>query len=197
MTGIPAEPLLTILSELGQQRTVLADTVLFHRGQRPATLFWVLEGELRLVRATSGGGSVVLQRCRRGPLAEASLFSPRYHCDGVAAVDTTLLAIGRDRFLAALGTPAFAGAYVQLLSGIVRELRSHAERLTLRRAPERIEHYLEEYGGFDCGAGEGTLKDWAAQLGLSHESLYRSLAAMEKRGRVVRESGRVRLADSE
>jgi CRP-like cAMP-binding protein len=187
--------LLTLLPTLGEQHTVHAGRTLFRRGDRPGKLFWVLEGELRLLRTTAGGDDLVLQRCRQGPLAEASLFSERYHCDGIAAVDTALIAIPRSRFLAAFEDPPFARAYAQWLSGSVRELRSSCERLTLRRAPSRIEHYLEEYGRFECGPGRGNLKDWAAQLGLTHESLYRTLAAMEADDRIVRESGCIRLAD--
>lgn len=192
MPRTPHEHLVGTLATLGKQRSITAGTLLFRRGERPAQLFWVLEGELRLVRFTSAGEGVVLQRCRQGPLAEGSVFSDRYHCDGMAAADTTLLVIPRGRFLAAFGDPAFGRAYAQWLSGTVRELRSSCERLTLRRAPERIAHYLDEHGSFTYGEGQGSLKDWAGQLGLSHESLYRTLATLEAEGRIVRDAGRIR-----
>ncbi|MGA7801187.1 MAG: Crp/Fnr family transcriptional regulator [Gammaproteobacteria bacterium] len=189
------DSILAVLSALGKRQAVPAGTGLFHRGDRPGKFFWVLEGELHLVRFTSNGDGVVLQRCRLGPFAEASLFSERYHCDGVAVADTTLIAVPRAAFFRTFSDPEFALAYVQCLSGTVRELRSGCERLTLRRASSRIEHYLEEHGGFDCRPGQGSLKDWASQLGLSHESLYRTLAALETAGRIVREAGSVRLAE--
>lgn len=195
MSPTVSDFLLTVLSTLGKRQLVQGGTMLFHRGEKPDRMFWVLEGELRLVRTSAGGESVVLQRCRSGLLAEGSLFSGHYHCDGMAAVDTTLLSIARTRFLAAFSDPEFSRAYAQWLSGTVRELRSNCERLSLRRAPSRIEHYLEEHGSFDYGRGQGNLKDWAIQLGLTHESLYRTLAVMEAAGRIVRETDSVRLAD--
>jgi len=195
MSPTVSDVLLSVLPTLGKQQLVPAGSMLFRRGEKPDRMFWALEGELRLVRTTAGGEGVVLQRCRSGLLAEGSLFSERYHCDGMAAVDTTLIAIARTRFLAAFSDPEFARAYAQWLSGTIRELRSNCERLSLRRAPSRIEHYLEEHGCFDCGRGQGSLKDWAIQLGLTHESLYRTLAAMEAAGRIVREDGSVRLVD--
>lgn len=194
MNGKPPDFLLSTLSRLGRKRSVEAGAVLFRRGETPAFLFWVLDGELNLVRTTAAGGSAVLQRCTQGPLAEASPFSERYHCDGVAGADTTLIAIPKKQFLQAFAEPDFARAYVQWLSGTVRGLRSSCERLGLRRAPSRVEHYLDEYGCYDFGPGQANLKDWAAELGLTHESLYRTLATMEADGRIVRDAGCIRLA---
>ncbi|MGA7986571.1 MAG: cyclic nucleotide-binding domain-containing protein, partial [Burkholderiales bacterium] len=63
---------------------VEAGTVLFRLGERPALLYYVLEGEIALLRHSARGQAIVLQRARHGFLAEASLESRRYHCDGVA-----------------------------------------------------------------------------------------------------------------
>ena len=82
-----------ILSELanssGGERAVSARETLFRTGSEVRELFVVLGGEVRLLRHTEVGQVLILQRATAGSLlAEASLFSPRYHCDGVAAVDT-------------------------------------------------------------------------------------------------------------
>ena len=189
-----ADFLLSALATLGRQRSVPAGTVLFYHGEKPDGLVWAWRGELHRVRFGADGEGMVLQRCRRGPVAEGSLFSRHYHCDGVAAAATTLIAIPRTRFLDAFADPQFGRAYAQWLSGTVRELRTHCERLSLRRAPDRVEHYLNEHVSFDYGRGQCSLKDWATQLGLSHESLYRTLASMEADGRIMRDGGSVRLA---
>ena len=55
------------------------DTVLFRLGERPALLYYVLEGEIALLRHTVRGQAIVLQRARHGLLAEASVESRSYH----------------------------------------------------------------------------------------------------------------------
>jgi CRP-like cAMP-binding protein len=39
----------------------------------------------------------------------------------------------------------------------------------------------------------GTLKDLAAELGLTHEALYRTLAALERSGEIKRTKGKIAL----
>jgi CRP/FNR family transcriptional regulator, dissimilatory nitrate respiration regulator len=40
----------------------------------------------------------------------------------------------------------------------------------------------------------GTLKDWAAELGLTHEVLYRTLAALERSGEIRRKDRSITLS---
>src|SRR5688500_16567922 len=71
---------------------------LFRQGTLPARRFWALEGEIRLVRRSRKGAEVVLQRTSSGFMAEASLDSPRYHCDALAVFDSRLIAFPIDLF---------------------------------------------------------------------------------------------------
>ena len=68
--------------------------------------------------------------------------------------------------------------------------------LSLRSAEERIRHLLLSEGrGLRCELEiTGSLKDLARRLGLTHESLYRTLARMQKDGVIAREGLRLRLA---
>ena len=121
-----------------------------------------------------------------GFLAEASLDSPRYHCDGVATVDSRLLAFPVSRFRQVLGEDAkFRSFWMGRLAREVRVLRSQCERLALRSAAERIEHYIESEGQDGRLELAGTRKAWAAELGLSHEALYRALSGLERAGRIA------------
>lgn len=188
MPALP-DPLLASLRAAGQIRRFAAGEFLFRLGERPRALYWVLSGELRLLRRSADGGEVILQRCQGGPFAEASLFSPAYHCDGVAARPGEALRIPKAHFDALLDEPEFARRYVRWLSQTLRGMRSRCERLSLPRAGERVLHALAEAGELHFGATHGSLKDWAGELGVSHETLYRALADLEKRGRIVRGDG--------
>jgi len=56
--------------------------------------------------------------------------------------------------------------------------------LALRGAAERIEHYIESEGEDGRLELTCTRKAWAAELGLTHEALYRALAGLERSGKI-------------
>lgn len=180
------DSLLSVLVSVGKEETVEADSLLFRQGSKPRYFYWLFAGELRLLRHSQDGQLLILHRCRQGPFAEASIFSSRYHCDGVASQASRLLRVELSAFHTLLQDPAFAPAYVRLLSGEVRQLRSRCERLALPRAEDRLLHHLAEHQTIRFGPGIGTLKDLAGELGMTHETLYRTLSTLEKKHRVIR-----------
>ena len=77
--------------------------------------------------------------------------------------------------------PMIAKAFAAMLAQHVMTLRTRLERRNIHSARERIRHFLTVNVGADgrTVALAGTLKELAADLGLTHEALYRSLARME------------------
>jgi CRP-like cAMP-binding protein len=162
-----------------------AGHTVFRTGARPTKMYWVLDGEVRLVRRSRSGAEIVLQRARSGFIAEASLDSPAYHCDAAAAAPSRLLGFPIERFRGALLEDAkFRAFWMGRLAREVRTLRSQCERLSLNSAAERIEHYIESEGKDGRLVLKRTRKAWAAELGLTHEALYRALAALQRSGRL-------------
>jgi CRP-like cAMP-binding protein len=163
-----------------------AGKAVFRRGARPARMLFVLEGEVRLVRISASGAEIVLQRASSGFLGEASLESARYHCDAIAAADSRLLAFPIGPFREALRRDdGFRTFWIARLAREVRVLRSQNERLALRSAAERIEHYIEAEGEQGRLELKRSRKAWAAELGLTHEALYRALAGLRRSGRIA------------
>ena len=119
-----ALPLLAALTAVlrGEVRVRRLDKgeLVFRRGDRPRAMFAVLSGEARLVRTSTAGIEIVLQRTRGGLLAEASLDQPRYHCDAVAVLPSELVSIPRGAFRTALADEGFRECWLGLL---LRELR--------------------------------------------------------------------------
>ena len=160
---------------------------LFRLGQPPEAMLFVLNGEIRLLRHDSRGTETILQRSGGGFVAEASLEARRYHCDVVAATEALVLLFPRALFLAELEqNTLFNRAWIQQLSREVRALRSRCERLSLNSAVDRIVHYIEVEGRNGAIVLNQTRKSWAAELGLTHETLYRTL-------RQLREVGDIRI----
>jgi CRP-like cAMP-binding protein len=173
---------------------VEAGTVLFRLGERPALLYYVLEGEIALLRHSIRGQAIVVQRARRGLLAEASVESRSYHCDGVARAPSRVCTLPLGALRQALAEDAaFAAAWGRHLAGEIRRLRARAERLQLHGAEARIVHYLESEGADGAIELDQPLKSWALELGITHEALYRALARMARAGRLARAGSRLRL----
>lgn len=165
-------------------------TRLFTTGEKPSHMFFVLTGEVVLERPGSKGELVVLQRVRQGFIGEASLNSERYHCHGLVISASRLVQIPAHAIRAALETdPAFAGRWIQMLSQELKRLRLQCERLALPKLQDRLLHLVEtegDVGRYPLGAG---LKSLSAQLGVTHEALYRCVALMEKQGLIHRSQG--------
>ena len=75
-----------------------------------------------------------------------------------------------------------AQAFTATLARQVMGLRTRLEQRNIRSARERVRHFLALNAGADgrSVALTGTLKEAAAELGLTHEAFYRTLAALER-----------------
>lgn len=151
----------------------------FHRGDSPTAMYFLAAGEIHLLRRSPQGHEVVLQRARNGFIAEASFDQATYHCDAKAIEDSSLLQIPRKQFLDALAHQSFRLRWIGHLARELRHVRAQAERLALKTARERIVHYLETESSSGSLILAQTKKEWAAELGLTHEALYRTLRRME------------------
>lgn len=162
-------------------------TCLFKAGDKPERMFFVVSGEVVLERPGLQGTSVIVQRTRRGFIGEASLQSAHYHCDGRVVSNARVVRIPIHLLRHALAhDPAFAGRWIGMLNNEVKRLRLQCERLSLNKVQERLLHFLTTEGDMGCfpiGAG---IKSLAAELGVSHEALYRCIYAMEKLGSLLR-----------
>ena len=183
------------LRDATRTRVFSKGELLYRRGQPPEVMLCVLSGEIRLVRVAPGGTEIVLQRSRGGFVAEASLDAQAYHCDVVAATDGCLLLFPREAFHSTLeNDPAFNHAWIRLLAREVRRLRAQSERRSLNSAADRVRHYIEAEGSDGSVILNQTRKGWAAELGLTHEVLYRTLRQLRESGDIVIEGERFSLS---
>lgn len=183
------------LRKLAELREIQAGQVMFRIGDRVRSIVAVISGEVRLVRRDRNGTEVILQRSRGGFIAEASITSKAYHCDVIAAESGAVLRIPVRAFRAALDEDAdFRNAWMADLAREVRKLRAQCERLSLHSAASRIIHYLESEGTAGAVSLSQSRKAWAAELGLSHEALYRALARLQADGVLNVDGKRIAIA---
>ncbi len=173
---------------------VEAGELLFHIGDVPRSVFYVTAGEVQLVRRSRDGKVIVLQRSRGGFVAEASIDVMVYHCDAVACTAAEVILFPIVEFRAALDADSrFHRAWSSNLARVVRTLRAQCERLSLNTAAERIVHYLESEGEGGSIVLTQSRKAWATEMGLTHESLYRTLKRLENDGVIEACGNRVAL----
>lgn len=146
-------------------------------------MLFVDSGEVVLQRLGMQGERVVLQRTRRGFIGEASLQSAHYHCDAVVTMSGEVVSIPIAPIRQMLiSDPEFSGRWIAMLNQEVRRLRAQCERLSMKGVKKRLLHLIEAEGtGGRLPVGAG-LKSMAAQLGVTHEALYRAVADLEKSG---------------
>jgi CRP-like cAMP-binding protein len=186
-------PLLVLLPPSLQMQCTSLQCVknerLFDQGQRPERMFYICNGEAVLQRAGLHGASLVLQRVRQGFISEASLQSDSYHCESVMTASGDLVCIPISAIKQELLTnPEFAMRWVAMLNKELKRLRAQCERLSLKSVKDRLLHLIEtegENGKLALGSG---LKSIAAELSVSHEALYRTVAELEKSETLYRDT---------
>ena len=190
---IPADQLLpNALSVLARTRSFEPGDLVVRNGSAARHVHFLVRGQVRLSRFGPEGEPVSIHVALAGEyFAEASLHSDCYHCDAVVVQRAVVASIASTALRRLLRSdPEFALQWVAVLSQQLRQARARIERLSLKGAAARVRHLLLTEGK---SAGHrytlrGSVKDLAAELGLTHEALYRTLAAMEREG-VVRRSG--------
>lgn len=156
-----------------------ADT-LFRQGDATRGLFVLVSGRVELRRVTEAGFPVLIHNVRSGEtFAEASLFSPVYHCDAIAKEHCKLIEFRKADVLARFqNQPDFAMALARQFASQIQIYRRKIEILAIRDATERV------YAGLCEGMLHSDIKGFAAEIGLTHEAVYRSLAMLVRNGRL-------------
>ena len=171
-------------SALGRQEAKKGAT-LFRRNDPATAMYYVHQGQVDLLRFTGQGDDVVIHRAQAGEtFAEAAIFSNAYHCDAVAAADVEIVRIGKSAVLERMqADPDFAMAIAARFAGQIQNYRRRLEILAIRDARHRV------FAAVADGMMSGSIKSLAAQIGLTHEAVYRALSALARSGKLIK-SGR-------
>ena len=188
------------VQDAGVDRALKAGEFLFRLGDRTVGLYQVVNGKIKLVRFDRTGRETALYVTSSSDIvAEASLFSPTYHCDAIAMTNAVVRLYPKGAMLAELqDNPRAAKAFMEMLAHHIMSLRTRLEQRNIHSARDRVRHYLALNAGADGRTIvlKGTLKDLASDLGLAHEALYRTLSEMAADGEIERLKGKIKLKKS-
>lgn len=168
-----------LLAMPGADLRFRAGQTVFRRDDPVRQVFVVVEGGVHLRRHGASGGAIALQRAvPDSVLAEASLFSARYHCDATALAATRLHAIRKSELARRWRQePEFAELFAGHLAREVQQARLRAEILALRRVSERLDAWLAWNNGELPAKGGWHIV--ALEIGITPEALYREIAARQ------------------
>ncbi len=163
---------------------------LFFQGDSTFAIFVVRRGRVRLVRHLADGSTVTLHIAQdRETFSEAALFSEVYHCDAIADVASEIEIHFKERLLQALDeNPKASQIFMAHMARQVIGLRSRLEIRNIKSARERVIQFLRlEIKEPEMQVTfEHPLKDIASDIGLTHETFYRTLAKLEASGKINR-----------
>ncbi|NNU81684.1 Crp/Fnr family transcriptional regulator [Halovulum dunhuangense] len=166
---------ISLIFQDARLRGLAPGETLFAAGEDVADIFLVRSGRVHLHRHTTHGAQMVLQNAGPGAvIAEASAYSSRYHCDAVAAGESVVAGLPKERFLSVLSNePALAECWSALLARSVQAARLRSEIRSLPRVADRLDAWLGEDNSMP---ERGRWQEVAAELGITREALYRELA---------------------
>ncbi len=152
-----------------------AGAALFHRGNSVVGLHIIRDGTAHLIRHQDDGAALILQRARPGAvLAEASLYSARYHCDARAETPVRTGMVLKPDLLRALETDAtVASAWASHLAHEVQRARLLSEILSLKTVKARLKAWIAWNGALPP---RGQWHMIATEIGVSAEAFYREIA---------------------
>jgi len=148
---------------------------LFRTGDTVTDVFQVTSGTVALRRTTPDGIELTLQIAQKDDvLAEASVYSPAYHCDAIAFETSTVRSVSVANARAVLrASPELAENWGALLARSVQKARASSEIRTLKTVADRLDSWIALGGQIPK---KGQYQDLAAEISVSREALYRELA---------------------
>jgi CRP-like cAMP-binding protein len=184
-------------------RTLTRDSVLFRKDDPCRGLHVVVEGSVRVYRASRDGREQVLHT--QGPgqaLAEVPLFDQGpYPASARALEDSRVLFLPLQDFQWLYSHhPEIADAVIQELGRRLRRMVRLVEKISLRDVPARVAMTLLEYAEGRGAASDGvefelhrTQDQLAAELATTRESIARALSRLRREGIIDQTAGRIRI----
>ena len=162
----------------GRECEFAAGVSVFHLNDPVRVVHFVRRGAIHLVRTQEDGAALILQRARAGAiLAEASVYSDRYHCDARAQSNAVTWAVAQKDLRRRLdANPELSRDWARHLAHEVQRARLHAEILSLKTVAARLSAWLFWNGALP---EKGQWHRIADEIGVTPEAFYRELAKRE------------------
>lgn len=202
MPGVAAADLARVM-EAGSVQTFSRGRVLWRADTTSQGLYFVVRGEIRVVRARRGRQHLVHTSGPGSTMGEAALFGRRrYPATAIVSKDATCFVVPSEAATRLLSEcPSFSRFLLERAAQRVEKLVKRLEAQTLGAVRSRVAASLL---GIISEAGSSTVElptpqaEWAEDLGTVREVLSRELKALCDQGLVRRvDRGRLRVLDED
>lgn len=183
------------------QKKAVRGEILVFEGERADTLFFVVNGMVKVFKTSADGKEQILQIIRPGDsFNDVPVFTGDVSLASAEAMGDVLLYTIKKTHLAGIirEHPQVSLNIIRILSERVHQLVSLVEDLSFRNVTGRVAKVLLEYAG--NGADEKprlTQQEMAAMIGTAREMVGRSLKTLEEEGTIRMERNRVIITDQE
>lgn len=189
MDYLTFERLPTELKNRGIYRDIAVKQILYQQGETADSIYFLLTGQIRL--ATFTEEQIIIHQFvePKESFAETALFSETYFCTAIANKASRVVAIDKELVRQALKEDYdFANAYMSQLTYRYENIKTLLELRSIRSARERFLQYLfrQLEPNNRTVILQRPIKDLAAELGLSAETLYRTIALLQSEGLITR-----------
>jgi CRP/FNR family transcriptional regulator, cyclic AMP receptor protein len=184
-----------------------ARATIFQKGDPGDSMMAVIRGRVKICSHSADGKELLLRIINRGDLfGEIALLDgqPRT-ADAVALEETDLLVLERSRFRPFLAAnPDVAERLIGVLCQRLRQTSEHLEDVLFYQAPSRLARWLLRLReSFGKPTAEGTRLDiklsqqqLGSLIGISRESVNKSLSEWQRAGLLAIEGGYITLRDA-
>ncbi|MEM8720412.1 MAG: Crp/Fnr family transcriptional regulator [Cyanobacteria bacterium P01_G01_bin.39] len=170
--------------------------ILFQQEEATKSIYFLIEGKLRLISLTQ---ERIINYYFIQPgesVAEIALFADNYFCTAIADLPSRLAVIDKEVVSQALvDYPDFANLYMNQLTYRFKTVKTLLNLRSIRSARERLLQYLTRQvePSSQTLILQRSLKDIALELGLSAETLSRTLSSLQKDGVITRKQRSITL----
>jgi CRP/FNR family transcriptional regulator len=198
--GLEQAELESIKKHVFEKKAVRGEILVFE-GEPADTLFFVVNGVVKVFKTSADGKEQILQIIRPGDsFNDVPVFPGDVTLASAEAMSDVLLYSLKKNDLADIirENPRISLNVIHVLSERVQRLVSLVEDLSFRNVTGRVAKVLLEYAG--DGADEKprlTQQEMAAMIGTAREMVGRSLKTLEEEGTIRMERNRVIITDQE
>jgi CRP/FNR family transcriptional regulator len=177
-------------------RNLTKRQTLFVEGEQGQALYICIHGSIQLHKSTPDGRDVVIRVIGPGEVfAEVVLLEKdRYPVTATALTKALVFAMARSQFHALLSEAEFRNDFIAMLMAKQRYLADQIKYLSLHDVGERLIAFLRDHFGprevMTCPLSK---KDVAAAIGVTPETLSRTLLKLKAAKRLVWEGKEIRM----
>ena len=183
------------------EKKVSRGEILIFEGDSADTLFFVVEGVVKVFKTSTEGKEQIFQIIRPGEsFNDVPVFAGESNLASAEAMSNVIIcAIKKSEMGKIIGEyPKVATNVIRILSERVAQLVSLVEDLSFRNVTGRVAKVLLEYAGAESDDKPRlTQQEMAAMIGTAREMVGRSLKTLEEEGTIRMEHNRVVITNQE